>query len=189
MKITADIIKSIRSKLTVKSIIILAVICVLIFPAIVIENGSIPTSDSHLYFLGRAYGINSKANSHGSNNNYSIICQKTYFVLNNKLEPVSNSTVRLNVSVLDSNLLNHFLVLLNVYFNVVTTKSGNFTLNTTFLLTKLPDSDNRTQNLIRSYRIENYTLLSSENKIVSNQNIVNLYLIVVVLFLISKREK
>lgn len=55
MKITADILKSIRSKLTVKSIIILSVISILIFPAILIENASIPTSDSHLYFLSNGY--------------------------------------------------------------------------------------------------------------------------------------
>ncbi len=171
MKITADILKSIRSKLTVKSIIILSVISILIFPAILIENASIPTSDSHLYFLSNGYDIHTVSVNHNSKNasNIGAMYQSTYSLINNKLEPVSNTSVRLNVSVVDSNLLDHFFLQLNIYFNVITKKNGSFTLNNTDLLFLLPVDYNRTQNSIRSYHIENYTVLEGENRLVTNQ--------------------
>ena len=171
MKPVNDVLNSIRSKLKPRSIIILAVICVLIFPAVLIENDSIPTSDSHLYFL--SMGSNSfpgliLPNEYSSGNS-SANSQKTFFLLNNRLETVSNTTVRLNASVVDTNLLSHSSIVLSLYFDVTTGISGNFTLNNTVLRSHLPIAYNRTQNIASGYQIYNYTVLKSNNKPVPNQ--------------------
>ena len=83
MNAVKDILNSIRSKMKPRVIISLSLVCVLIFPAILIENSSIPTSDSNMYLLSCPNGV---GDTFIGFSNLSSSPPQTYYLLNNRLD-------------------------------------------------------------------------------------------------------
>lgn len=83
---------TIRSKLRIRTLIALAIICALIFPAVVFENQQIPKSNENLFFLGY-FGQPDHLGEDITNHDWS------YVLLNHQLNTVGNTSVTVMVEV------------------------------------------------------------------------------------------
>ncbi len=166
MNIFRDILSTVRSKMRPKIIIALALACVLIFPAIVIENAQIPTSDSNQFWLsipfssGSSYPIN-PANSSSS--------PEFYYLLDHKLNAAGNFSLRLNVSAVDRNLLTDQMYQTNLYFSRTTNGSGIFTMNSTIVMNHMAPVFRNKENAIINYFVMNYSVMDSKNQLLQCQ--------------------
>lgn len=165
MNTIKDISNSILSKMKPRVIIIISLVCILIFPAVLIENSSIPTSDSNLYLLSSPYDQGPVFLGPPPSSNSS----QTYYLLNNKLNPGSNLSLKLNVSAQTYNLVFKNYSSINIYFRQKTGNQGNFTLNDSVLTSLLPEKYDNKEYTIQSYYLENYTVLNSRGHQLANQ--------------------
>ena len=166
MNAVKDILNSIRSKMKPRVIISLSLVCVLIFPAILIENSSIPTSDSNMYLLSCPNGV---GDTFIGFSNLSSSPPQTYYLLNNRLDPGVNLSMKLNVSVQAQNLIVKSFTSFNIYFVQKTGNQGNFTLNNSYLMSLSPKIYDNKEYSILSYCVENYSVLNSKGYQLANQ--------------------
>ncbi|SJK84015.1 multipass membrane protein [Cuniculiplasma divulgatum] len=166
MNAVKDILNSIRSKMKPRVIISLSLICVLIFPAILIENSSIPTSDSNMYLLSCPNGVR---DTFIGFSNLSSSTPQTYYLLNNKLDPGVNLSLKLNVSVQAQNLIVKNYSSFNIYFAKKTGNQGNFTLNNSYIKSLSPKVYDNKEYSILAYCVENYSVLNSKGYQLANQ--------------------
>ena len=166
MNAVNDILNSIRSRMKPRVIITLSLVCILIFPAILIENSSIPTSDSNMYLLSSNNGAGGVFIGFS---NLSSSSPETYYLLNNKLDPGANLSLKLNVSVQAQNLIFKNLSYFNIYYVQKTGNQGNFTLNNSYLMSLSPKSYDNKEYSILAYCVQNYTVLNSRGYQLPNQ--------------------
>ena len=169
MNAVKDILNSIRSKMKPRVIISLSLVCVLIFPAILIENSSIPTSDSNMFLLSCPNGPNDLRPTFIGLSNLSSSPPQTYYLLNNRLDPGVNLSMKLNVSVQAQNLIVKSFTSFNIYFVQKTGNQGNFTLNNSYLMSLSPKIYDNKEYSILYYCVENYSVLNTKGYQLANQ--------------------
>ncbi|MHB1622976.1 MAG: hypothetical protein ACYCR9_07150, partial [Cuniculiplasma sp.] len=163
MNLRNDVYNSVRKKFTLKIIIILSLISILIFPAVLIENASIPTSDSHMFFMAgrRTSTIN------GTPGNGSV--SESYFVLNHNLKPAANITVRLNTSIELFNTVHITFCYIHPYINMRTGIDGNFSIDSNQISRLIPKSMNPKEILVETLSVSNYTVYDNSSHLISGQ--------------------
>ncbi|MHB1439242.1 MAG: hypothetical protein ACYCSO_00530 [Cuniculiplasma sp.] len=158
-----DVYHSVRKKFTLKIIIILSLISILIFPAVLIENSSIPTSDSHMFFMAGCK--TSVINGTPGNGSFS----ESYFVLNHNLKPAANLTVRLNTTIFLINSINKTVSFIHPYINMRTGSDGNFSINSNQISRFIPKSMNPKETLLENLFVNNYTVYNNSSHLISSQ--------------------
>ena len=163
MNLINDVYYSVKKKFTFKIIIILSLISILIFPAVLIENSSIPTSDSHMFFMvgRRTSTIN------GTPGNGSV--SESYFVLTHNLKPAANITVRLNTSIELFNTVHITFCYIHPYINMRTGSDGNFSIDSNQISRLIPKSMNPKEILVETLSVSNYTVYDNLSHLISGQ--------------------
>ncbi len=87
MQSLKEIYNTIKSKSTRRTIISMALVCTLIFPAVLVENYELPRSNENLFFLG------CKSSPVQSSKNISDNYSWQYILLNHRVQPVANTSV------------------------------------------------------------------------------------------------
>lgn len=87
MQSVKEIYNTIKSKCTWRTIISIALVCTLIFPAVLVENYELPRSNENLFFLG------CKSSPVQSSKNISDNYSWQYILLNHRARPVANTSV------------------------------------------------------------------------------------------------
>lgn len=78
-----------RSKFKTSIILMIALVCVLIFPTVIVENAEIPTSNENLFYLGEVpnAGTFNRINNTTSHSSWSFV------LLNHLGVPLTNTTI------------------------------------------------------------------------------------------------
>ena len=163
MNLRNDVYHSVRKKFTLKIIIILSLISILIFPAVLIENSSIPTSDSHMFFMASCK--TSVINGTPGNGSFS----ESYFVLNHNLKPAANLTVRLNTTIFLINSINKTVSFIYPCINMRTGSDGNFSIDSNQISGLIPKSMNPKETLLENLFVNNYTVYNNSSHLISSQ--------------------
>ncbi|MHB1439243.1 MAG: hypothetical protein ACYCSO_00525 [Cuniculiplasma sp.] len=163
MNLRNDVYNSVRKKFTLKIIIILSLISILIFPAVLIENASIPTSDSHMFFMAGCK--TSTINGTSGNGSFS----ESYFVLNHNLKPAANVTVRLNTTIELINTINNSICFIQPYINMCTGSDGNFSINSNQISRFIPKSMNPKETVAYTLSVSNYTIYNNSSHPINGQ--------------------
>ncbi len=89
MQIKKEISDVVRSKFKTPIILAIALVCILIFPTVILENADIPTSNENLFYLGEL----SDAGTFNAINNTTSQFSWNFVLLNHRSEPLVNTTI------------------------------------------------------------------------------------------------
>lgn len=89
MQIKKEIYNVVKSKFKTSIIIAITLVCILIFPTVIIENTAIPTSNENLFYLGEV----SDTGTFNAINNATPQFSWNFVLLNHRGEPLPNTTI------------------------------------------------------------------------------------------------
>lgn len=156
MKLTNEIYNVLRSKFRLKIILSIALICILIFPIVILENQELPTSNENLFYLGSLDGNSFIGTRNSTQTTWS------YMLLNHNLQQVENTSITGYASIEVSNKSvpgSFYLYMHNVSSRTNDMGIANFSVD--YLKNLVDSSTGNNNSVIENFYLYNFTLPSS----------------------------
>lgn len=156
MQSVKEIYNTIKSKCTRRTIISLALVCTLIFPAVLVENYELPRSNENLFFLGcKSSPVQSSINI---SDNYSW----QYILLDHRAQPVANTSVYIRACAElcfanPNGLLTHEPILISTKTNGL----GGLNISSTYLISVVQSLMGIKPHEIAGFILINYSIQKS----------------------------